>query len=175
MLSNEEKLEALSNSYNTVIKHLPAEQQEFLNKSWDSLTTEEKEVYFQFWEQTPGTTENAIKTCCSSVGIKKTVDTLHRIRDGIEAAGGAIDTEFNNMTAEHLLQLLERAQAAQEAQKVQDLEVLEGEWIPWKMIKVRIGSKPANRKVYPDVHRNELYITHHTIKYYQSDFERGRA
>jgi len=81
---------------------LTAEEQAFIDKAWDDMTEEEKELHYQVYERRPGTIENAILNSGTKEEIRIAVQVLARIRE-------ACPVDFADDGADFILEMLQRA------------------------------------------------------------------
>ena len=76
-MTNERKMELID-----CPEALTAEEQAFIDKAWDDMTEEEKELHYCVYEERPGTVENAILKSGTREEIRTAVRVLERIREG---------------------------------------------------------------------------------------------
>ena len=81
---------------------LTAEEQAFIDKAWDDMTEEEKELHHRVYERRSGTIENAILNSGTKEEIRIAVRVLARIRE-------ECPVDFAEDGADFILEMLQRA------------------------------------------------------------------
>ena len=95
-MTNERKMELID-----CPEGLTAEEQAFIDKAWDDMTAEEKELHHRVYERRSGTIENAILNSGTKEEIRIAVRVLSRIQT-------ECPVDFAEDGADFILEMLQR-------------------------------------------------------------------
>lgn len=78
----------------------------FILKPWESMSNEERETFYSYYEKQPGSIEHATaNTGHGPQDFQTAADIMRKIRDGM---AGQNATPWDEVTADKLLMLIER-------------------------------------------------------------------